>query len=158
MGLHIAKPHIKHKKVGEFMFRISTGFVAVLAFSAVLAMPGISFAQCDCGCDAPVVASNPCDTCAQPKCCCQPRPRTRLKLTKVCKDVCRLKRVCTTDACGCPTTKLVKVAKKVSRLKLVRVPVEPRKPRCSCLRRPAKPCGCAAPAVDPCGNTGCGCN
>lgn len=139
--------------------RLMIRFAAILAFGAVLALPGFSFADCGCGCNASVQAS-PCDTCnACQQDCCQPKPRTRLKLVRVCKEVCRTKRVCSTDSCGCPTTKRVRVTKRVPRLKLVRVEVPPRQ---RCCKKPACPCPCHKPApcgcADPCANTGCGCN
>ena len=115
----------------------------------------------DCGCDAAPVAD--CG-CAPEPTCCAPRTRKKLVLTKVSKEVCRLKRVCSTDCCGCPTSKLVRVKKTVCRNKLTCVEV-PRKERSCCLGSrlkgmfsggcgcdaPADPCGCEAPVAD------CGC-
>ena len=109
------------------MFRLTS----LIVFGAALALPG--FAVADCGC-----AADPCDACApcvecatvcNDPCCCQPQTRTRLKLVRVCKEVCRTQRVCTTDACGCPTTARVRVVKNVSRLRLARVEV-PARHRC----------------------------
>ena len=128
----------------------------VLALGALIAAP--AFAAADhhgCGCDALPTASacengcgceatcNPCDDC-----CCE-RTRTRLRLVRVSKEVCRRARVCTTDCCGCPTTKRVRVSKCVTRLRLQRVEVAPRQ-RC-CAPAPCNDC------CDPC-PTSCGCN
>ena len=113
-----------------------------------------------CGCDALPVdtgcgchtacdpcATSCCDPCATSCCdpcatsCCDPcdscrceRPRKRLRLVRVSKEVCRRQKVCTTDCCGCPTTKTVRVRKCVNRLRLKRVEVAPRS-RCNS-------CGC----------------
>ena len=113
----------------------------------------------DCGCGEPVA-----DCGCAPEPSCAPRTRKKLTLTKVSKEVCRLKRVCTTDCCGCPKSKLVRVKKTVCRTKLTCVDV-PRKERSCCLgsrlkglfsggcgcRAQADPCGCDAPVAD------CGC-
>ena len=107
----------------------------------------------DCGCDAPVA-----------DCGCAPRTRKKLVLTKVCKEVTRCKRVCTTDCCGCPKKEWVKVKKTVTRNKLTCVDV-PRRERCGCslgsrmkglfsgcgCKAQADPCGCEAPVADDCG-------
>ena len=125
-------------------------FALALAFAAVLSLPTNSFADCGCGCDTCAVSS--CNTC-QDDCCCKPRTRTRLKLVRVCKEVCRTEKVCTTDCCGCPTTKRVRVKKRVSRLRLARVEVPPRKRCCKPAVDPCNSCN----TCDPCQNDGCGC-
>lgn len=148
-------------------------FTTLLVLGAAFALPTFVSADCGCGCDAlPAVSGCGCDAMpaatgcgceAAPACntcnddCRCKRTRTRLKLVRVCKDVCRTQRVCTTDCCGCPTTKRVRVKKSVSRLKLVRVEVQARE-RC-CRSRCSTPCNTCAPACpsDPC-STGCGCN
>lgn len=132
-----------------------------LALCAMLTVPAFASAHEDCGChthpvsagcgcDAPLSHDCGCDTCAT-SCCdpCDPcrcdRPRKRLRLVRVSKEVCRRQRVCTTDCCGCPTSKTVRVRKCVTRLRLQRVEVAPRS-RCN-------------NACDPCGTTtACGCN
>lgn len=110
-----------------------------------------------CGCNAAPAA--PCQ-------------KTRKKLQRVCTEqqVSRLKRVCSTDSCGCPKSKLVRTCETVKRSKfqLVDVPVDPCKQRGGrlkgmfnklksmggngCCPAPAPSCGCApAPAPAPCG-------
>ena len=108
--------------------------------------------------------------------CCEPDPccvKTRKKLTCVTvqKEVCRLKRVCVTDECGCTKKKLMRVTECVSRKKLTRVevPVDPCKKSCfsklgsrfkgmckkndCCEPDPCcEPAPCCAPAA-----CGCGC-
>ena len=144
-----------------------------LAFCAMLTLPAFASAHGDCGChshpvstgcgcDAPCGndcgCNTQCDPCATS--CCDPcdrcdRPRKRLRLVRVSKDVCRRQRVCTTNCCGCPTSKTVRVRKCVTRLRLKRVEVAPRS-RCKT--------GCNDPCqnqCDPCGvavDYGCGCN
>ena len=126
---------------------------SLLIVGAVLAFPGTSFAT-DCGCEnhAPAVVDNcnhcnHCHNACHTAChcnpcndCCQPRQRTRLKLVCVQKEVCRRQRVCSTDACGCPTMRTVRVKKCVRRLALVRVPVQIRQ-RC-CHHHSDCGCGC----------------
>ena len=147
------------------MFKIIFPAIAAL----VLCLPTVGSAQDCCGqTAAPVYAPAPvADCCApEPVCApaCPPRTRKRLKLVSTTKEVCRLKRECGTDACGCPTSKLVRVKECVEtkRLALVDVPVDPCKKRCFSKLRDSlknlgksccKPDPCAAP--DPCG---CGCN
>lgn len=129
-----------------------------LAMGAMFFLPTFASADCGCGCEAaPVVASacdcgchsvSSCDSCNV----CQERPRTRLRLTRVCKEVCRTKLVCTTDACGCRKMARVKVKKSVPRLRLVRVEV-PKRTRC---------CKAKTSCCDTCSSCqsdcGCGCN
>lgn len=136
-------------------------FVFSAVVCAAMCIPAVSFAQ-DCGCDP---APTPC--CAAPApTCCAPKTRKRLKLVNVQEQVCRVKRVCTTDGCGCPTTKLVRESQTVCRKKLtlVETPVDPcrqgllkrlrgklgsMKSSCGCAAPAPAPCGCDAPA--PCG-------
>ena len=140
-------------------------FTMLLVLGTAFALPTFASADCGCGCDAPVVAGcgcdaapapcNTCDTCntgCQDACGCK-RTRTRLKLVRVCKDVCRTARVCSTDCCGCPTMKRVRVMKSVPRLKLVRVEVPARQRCCRPSCDPCDPCGQAQPT-----SCGCGCN
>ncbi len=117
-------------------------FASFLVLGTVFALPGLASAQ-DCGCGDPAPVA-----CCQDVCndCCQPRTRTRLKLTCVDKEVCRRERVCTTDCCGCPTTKVVKVQKCVKRLALTRVEVQPRQ-RCGCHHKSNCGCGCGWSSV-----------
>jgi hypothetical protein len=106
-------------------------------------------ASSDCGCAAPAPAAP----------CCQ-KQRTRKKIERVCvnKQVSKLKRVCTTDACGCKKTKFVRSCEtvRVSKLQLVDVPVDPCKQRGGRLKgmfqrlKSSNDCGCA-PAPAPCG-------
>ena len=121
----------------------------------------------DCGCGAPAPVAD-CG-CGEPvaDCGCAPRTRKKLTLTKVSKEVCRLKRVCTTDCCGCPKKEWVRVKKTVCRTKLSCVEV-PRKERSCCLGGRLKgmmsrigSCGCKAQADDcgcgePVADCGCG--
>lgn len=146
-------------QIGSSMFK----FVFSAVVCAAMCLPATSFAQ-DCGCDP------------APTPCCEPAPapcvktRKRLKLVDVQQQVCRLKRVCTTDACGCPKSSLVKVQQCVTRKKLtvVETPVDPC--RQGILKRLRgrlgsvgckSACGCAAPAPAPCGCDApapCGCD
>lgn len=139
-------------------------FVFSLVVCAAMCLPTASFGQ-DCGCE-PTPA---------PACCPAPAPcaktRKKLKLVDVQQQVCRTKRVCSTDCCGCPTTKRVRVSETVTRKKLtlVDVPVDPCRQGLlkrlrgrlgnrggSCCPAPAPaPCGCAAPAPAP---APCGCD
>ncbi len=123
-------------------------FVFSAVICAAMCLPAASLAQdCGCGCEP---APAPCV-----------KTRKRLKLVDVQKQVCRIKRVCTVDECGCPTTKRVKVKECVTRKKLVCVetPVDPcrkglfsrlcsRSGKSGCCD-PAPACGCEAPS--PCG-------
>ena len=139
-------------------------FVFSAVVCAAMCIPATSFAQdCGCGCE---VAPAPC--CAPAPC--APKTRKRLKLVDVQKQVCRVERVCTTDCCGCPTTKRVRVSKTVCRKKLVRVetPVDPCRQgllKRLCAKRGSRgcqsSCGCEAPAPAPCGCDApapCGCD
>ena len=117
------------------------------------AMGGTS--DCGCGQPAPVADCG----CGEPvaDCGCAPRTRKKLTLTKVSKEVCRLKRVCTTDACGCPKREWVKVKKTVCRNKLTCIDVPARERSGCCLGSRLKGlfsggCGCRAQADD------CGCD
>lgn len=120
-------------------------FVFSAVVCAAMCIPAVSSAQ-DCGCCEP--APNPCV-----------KTRKKLKIVEVETQVCRLKRVCSTDACGCPTSKLVRESKTVTRPKLTMEEVAVDPCRRGCLKRLrdrlgkigcAKPaCGCAAP--EPCG-------
>lgn len=93
------------------------------AMAAPIAAPMAS----GCGCAAPA-----------PSCGCAPKPRTRKKLQRICAEtqITKLKRVCTTDACGCPKSKLVRTCETVkhNKLQLVDVPVDPCKQRGGRLR------------------------
>ena len=122
---------------------------------SVMAAPVVS----DCGCDAAPVADCGCE--APEPSCCAPRTRKRLALTMESRQVCRLKRVCSTDCCGCPKSKLVRSSKTVCRPKLSLVDA-PARERCCCaggrlrglvgrLGNLGGGCGCGAPAAD------CGC-
>ncbi len=123
-------------------------FVFSAVVCAAMCLPAASFGQ-DCGCCEPAPA--PCV-----------KTRKKLKLVEVQTEVCRLKRVCVTDECGCSKKKFVRVKETVCRKKLVteEVAVDPcRKGMLDRLRgRFAKksccepaPCGCEAPAPAPCG-------
>ena len=112
-------------------------------------------AGADCGCGAPAPVAD-CG-CGEPvaDCGCAPRTRKKLTLQKVSKEVCRLKRVCTTDACGCPKKEWVRTTKTVCRTKLACVEVPRRERGGCCLGSRLKGlfsggCGCGAQA-DPCG-------
>ena len=125
-------------------------FLFSLVLCAAVLVPSLASAQCGCNpAPAPACCAAPAPTC------CAPRQRTRLKLVKVQKQVTRCKRVCTTDCCGCPTRSRVRVQKCVTRLALVRVPVEPRTRCC----RPARTRCCPpAPTCNTCAATPCGCS
>ena len=141
----------------------------VVAIFSICALPCFAAAQ-DCGCGAaPVVdmgISSDCGCGAPEPSCCAPRTRKKLSLTMVPKEVCRMKRVCGTDCCGCPTSKMVRQKKTVSRPKLSLVDAPARERcRCNCLGSRLKGvlsrigsagcgggCGAAAPAGD------CGCD
>ncbi len=72
---------------------------------------------------AATVASADCCSvacCPQPEPCC--RPRMQLRVVCVEKQVVRMKRVCTVDACGCPCVKWVPCCETVTRRRLCRVP------------------------------------
>ena len=161
-------------------------YVVVAVFS-ICVLPCFAVAQ-DCGCggsimdgpiiDAPVVdhgvdmgiSDCGCDAAPAPSCG-APRTRKRLSLTMESREVCRMKRVCSTDCCGCPTSKFVRSPKTVSRPKLSMVDA-PARERCCCsgggrLRgmigrlgsmgggggcgAPAADCGCEAAPVADCG-------
>ena len=126
---------------GASMFKFVFPAILCLAF----ACPLVSQAQ-DCGCCEP-----------QPVC---QKTRKKLVLVDTQKEVCRLKRVCVTDECGCSKKKFIKVKKCVTRKKLalIDVAVDPCKKNClqslaAKIRslKPQKSCGCPAPAP-------CGCN
>lgn len=120
----------------------------------------------DCGCGEPVAD---CGCGAPEPSCCAPRTRKKLSFAMVPKEVCRMKRVCSTDCCGCPTSKLVREMKTVSRPKLSLVDA-PARERCCCAggrlkgllsklgscgcKAQADDCGCSAPA--PVADCGCG--
>lgn len=129
-------------------------FIFSAVVCAAMCMPVASFGQ-DCGCCEPAPA--PCV-----------KTRKKLKLVTVEQEVCRRKRVCSTDACGCPTSKIVHVKETVCRKKLTveEVAVDPcrkgllkrlrgrlgsRMSACGCAAPAPAPCGCAAPAPAPCG-------
>lgn len=133
-------------------------FVFSAVICAAMCMPVAASGQ-DCGCCDP--APNPCV-----------KTRKKLKLVEVQQEVCRLKRQCVTDECGCSRSKLVRVKETVCRKKLTveEVPVDPCrkgllkrlrgrlgsvgcKPDCGCAAPAPEPCGCAAPepAPAPCG-------
>lgn len=143
------------------MFKLIFPAFLCLAFACPLAAQ----AQ-DCGCAQP----EPTCGCEQVDTCCQ-KTRKKLVLVDVQREVCRLERVCETDCCGCPQSKLKRVKKCVTRKKLalVDVPVDPCAPKllgrlrgklgslgCGCKSdcgcdAPVADCGCGAPAAD------CGC-
>ena len=150
-------------------------YVVVAVFS-ICVLPCFAAAQ-DCGCGgesvmaAPMVSDCGCEAAPEPSCC-APRTRKKLSLTMESRQVCRLKRVCSTDCCGCPKSKMVRTSKTVCRPKLSLVDA-PARERCGCaggrLRglvgrlgnlgggcgggcgAPAADCGCDAPVAD------CGC-
>lgn len=145
---------------GSNMFK----FVFSAAVCAAMCIPAASFAQ-NCGCEP---APAPC--CEAPAPSCAPKTRKRLKLVDTQRKVCTFKRVCTTDCCGCPKSKLVRDSKTVSgkRLALVDTPVDPCRKgllkrlcgrvgsmragaSCGCAAPAPAPCGCEAPAPAPCG-------
>ena len=141
-------------------------FTAILVLGAVFALPAFVNADCGCGCDALPVAA-PCDSGCQPAChscdpcntcdtCNNPCTRKRLRLVRVCKDVCRTKRVCTRDCCGCPKLTRVKVRKSVSRLRLVRVEV-PQRSRCCKKTSCCDPCNSCNNDCGVQNDCGCGC-
>lgn len=65
-------------------------------------------------------ASEACNDCCCPKTDCCKRQK-RFEVRCVTKEVCRLKRVCVTDECGCTRKKLMRVSTTVTRKRLVRV-------------------------------------
>ena len=146
----------------------------VVAIFSICALPCFAAAQ-DCGCGGGVAVAAPvvdmgvvsdCGCGAPAPSCNAPRTRKKLSLTMVPKEVCRMKRVCGTDCCGCPTSKMVRQKKTVSRPKLSLVDAPARERcRCNCLGSRLKGvlsrigsagcgggCGAAAPAGD------CGCD
>jgi len=122
------------------MFKLMFPAFLCLAF----ACPMMVQAQ-DCGCAEP----DPCQ-----------KTRKKLACVEVSREVCRLKRVCEIDACGCPTSKLALVKECVTRKKLalVDVPVDPCQPKLrGHLRGKLSGLGCGCKnECDPC-DTGCGC-
>ncbi len=133
-------------------------FVFSAVVCAAMCLPVATLAQdCGCGCEP---APAPCV-----------KTRKRLKLVDVQQQVCKVKRVCTTDECGCQRSKLVRYKECVTRKKLTLVdtPVDPcrkgllarlgsRMKSAGCCEAPAPcgceapaPCGCEAPAPAPCG-------
>jgi hypothetical protein len=120
------------------MFKIIFPAILCLAF----ACPLVGQAQ-DCGCCEP-----------QPVC---QKTRKKLKIVEEQKEVCRLRRVCVVDECGCSKMKCVKVKECVTRKKLalVDVPVDPCKKSCFerfCEKIKSK-CSsgdCCDPCCDPC--------
>ncbi len=135
-------------------------FFAVLALPAFVNAdcgcgcdgPAVIAVDSGCGCDAvqDSCCNTGCNSCCDTGCGCQSScdccnscnsgcndccTRTRLRLKIVCKDVCRSKRVCTTDRCGCSRLSKVCVRKRVPRLRLEREEV----PTC---RRSFGRCGC----------------
>jgi len=123
----------------------------VLGICCMLTTNSDVFADCgcgapvaDCGCGAPVADCGCCD--ATP-CCCPQRTKKFEKVTYQ-KEVCRLRRVCVTDECGCTKSKLQRVPVCVTRTKCVRV-CDPCKPKRCC--RKAKAC-CDCPPADCCCN------
>jgi hypothetical protein len=137
-------------------------FVFSAVICAAMCFPAVSAAQ-DCGCE-PAPAPSCCDPAPAP---CA-KTRKRLKLVDTTREVCRLKRVCVTDDCGCTKSKLVseKVCVAGKKLALVDVAVNPcglrsrlgslgsrlkgRRGSCGCAA-PAPSCGCDAPVAEPCG-------
>jgi hypothetical protein len=120
--------------------------------------PMVSSAQ-DCCNPAPACCEAPAPCCEAPACC-EPDPccaKTRKKFTRVDtqRQVCRLKRQCVTDECGCTKKKFVRVSQTVSRKKLTRVevPVDPCKKCCfsklgNRMKSSGGKCGCKK--ADPC--------
>lgn len=147
-------------------------FVFSAVVCAAMCIPASALGQ-DCGCGTPAPAPAPCCEAPAPAPCV--KTRKRMKLVDTDRQVCRLKRVCSTDQCGCPTMKFVRESKTVTRKKItfVDTPVDPCrggmmkrlrgrlasvgcKPACGC-EAPApapEPCGCEAPAPAP---APCGC-
>lgn len=146
----------------------------VAAVLGVCTLPCFAAAQ-DCGCSEPAPVAD-CGCEAPVETCCAPRTRKKLALVNVQKQVCRVKRVCSTDCCGCPTSKLVREKVTVCRKKLTLVDA-PARERCGCRggrlkgllaklgscgggcgggcdAAPADDCGCGAPA--PVSDCGCG--
>lgn len=130
-------------------------FVFSAFICAAMCFPAATAAQ-DCGCCEPAPA--PCV-----------KTRKRLKLVDSTRQVCRAKRVCATDECGCTKSQLVreKVCVASKRLALVDVAVNPcrigsrlgslgsrlrgRLGSRGCCNTPAPaPCGCEA-TPEPCG-------
>ena len=153
-------------------------YVVVAVFS-ICVLPCFAAAQ-DCGCEAASVidmghsmGSSDCGCNAAPEpSCCAPRTRKKLSLTMESREVCRLKRVCSTDCCGCPKSKMVRTSKTVCRPKLSLVDAPARERccggggrlrgivgrlgnlgggGCGCDAAPAADCGCEAAPVADCG-------
>ncbi len=112
----------------------------------------------DCGCNAAPAPAADCGGNAAP------RTRKKLSLSKVSKEVCRLQRVCSTDCCGCPKSKMVRTKKTITRSKLSLVDA-PARERCGCAGGRLKgllsklgSCGggCGGGGGGGCGGGGCG--
>ena len=131
-------------------------YVVVAVFS-ICALPCFAAAQ-DCGCGGDVVVdtgvSSDCGCGAPEPSCCAPRTRKKLSLTRVQKQVCRRTRVCSTDCCGCPTSKIVRQQKTVCRPKLTLVDA-PARERC-CRSRNRCSGGCLKGLLSRIGSGGCG--
>ena len=118
-------------------------FVLPALAAAVFSIPFSAQANDCCApqvdCCAPQVdcCAPQADCCPQP--CCQ-RQRC-FEFRCVTRQVCRLRLVCTTDACGCPRRSLRRVPTTVTRRRLVRV---------------NRGCGCDNHCGSAC-NSGCGC-
>ena len=166
MGAQVVSDQVMAAPMAESPTMAAPSAVPMSSMSAPMDM-GYSSGSSDCGCGAaPAPAVADCGCGAPEPSCCAPRTRKKLALTKVSKEVCRLKRVCTTDCCGCPKKEWVRVKKTVCRTKLTCVDV-PRKERSCCLggrlkgmmsrlgscgcRSQADDCGCGEPVAD------CGC-
>ena len=135
-SIHGGRRLARNQVVQTFWETQMIRFAALLVLGCAFALPSVAAAK-DCGgCDPCAPCASACD--CQPAACCNPCVRTRLKLVRVCKEVTRCKRVCVLDECGCPTMRRVPCTRTVSRLRLVRVPVQP---RCR---------ACCPPAVTPC--------
>ena len=141
-GQQIAAPESTQR--GSYMFK----FVFSAVVCAAMCIPATSFAQ-DCGCcNAPAA---PCV-----------KNRKKLKLVDSQMQIPTLKRVCSTDQCGCSKSKLTVEKRCITRKKLTLVdaPVDPC--RTGMLKRlrgrlsnmgSGGSCGCgaSAPAPAPCG-------
>lgn len=145
-------------------------FIFTAAVCAAMCLPTVSTAQ-DCGCEP--APTSCCEPAPAP---CGPKTRKKLQLVDVQKQVCRLKRVCVTDECGCTKSKFVRVKECVTRKKLtvVETPVDPCRqglfqrlrgklgsagcckpePSCGCDAPAPAPCGCEAAAPAPCSSCG----
>ncbi len=140
VGLHrTTQQPIRNFKMFKFVFSA----IMLIALSC----PTISAAQ-DCGCCDPAPV-------------CAPKPRKKLALVDVSREVCRLKSTCVTDECGCTKSKLVAVKECVTRKKLALVDADPcekncfqklreKLAECRAARNACKPEPCCAPAPEPC--------